>query len=320
MGVDVPVGNDNYWMWLIPSVGQPPVKSFVLLNALFALIVGPLCYFYFRRRERLYLLYFFAPAMACLVTLGLFAYALSADGVRTQIRSRQITWVDSVSGHHVQLSRQTYYAVMGRERGIQTTDQTAVYPVRYTPVYQYYGRRNVTESEGEIVATEDKRFHRGSFFPARTQTQYLTMDVNEDDGHVSFSLNDAVVTNGLLYRMKQCVIRDESSQWWIARDIDPGAKAMMMKSDRESLEAMLGPEVRPPLGEVPMLRDSYYQVRGMAVAGVQVSSLETRLDQWAMNMPHASFIAIAELDSQRLGVKDATVLGSVHVVMGRLGP
>ena len=64
MGIDVPRGNDNYWMWLISSVGQPPVKSFLLLNTLFVILVGPVCYYFFRRRGRLYLLYFFAPCMA----------------------------------------------------------------------------------------------------------------------------------------------------------------------------------------------------------------------------------------------------------------
>lgn len=319
MGIDVPAGNDNYWMWLIPSVGQPPVKSFVFLNALFALLVGPLCYFYFRRRGRLYLLYFVAPLMALIITISLFVFALMRDGVQTKLRSRQITWVDAKSGNHVRQARQTYYSVIGSDRGIRTSDQVALYPVRYSPTfdYRYYGGRD-DRIEGQVVQAEEERVHRGSFYPSRSQVQYLSMDVVEDQSGIEFSAADTTVTNEMKDPLQLLIVRDQQGKYWITRDLEPGGEQKMTSAGQTDVQNLLGPEVRPPLGEVPMLRRSYYRTAGMMTAGIQVSLLETWMDEWALAMPVGSFVALAEIDQERLGVEDATVLDSVHVIMGML--
>ena len=52
--------------------------------------------------------------------------------------------------------------------------------------------------------------------------------------------------------------------------------------------------------------------------GIQVSLLETRLQNWSKHLPPRSFVAIADLVEDRLGVSDASILDSVHVVMGEI--
>ncbi|MEM1069167.1 MAG: hypothetical protein AAGI63_09745 [Planctomycetota bacterium] len=321
MGIDVPAGNDNYWMWLIPSVGQPPVKAFVVLNTLFALLMGPFCYFYFRRRERLYLLYFAAPAMAFVMTIGLFVFALVSDGVQTQIRSRQLTWIDPVHEQHVQQSRQTYFAVMGRERGIHLDDEVAVYPVQHSPTYtyNYYDRRQSdTRSDGEVIDGPDERIHRGSFFPSRSQVQYLMTNAKQDAGCVRFNSQAGTIENELDFALKQVIVCDQQGNVWMVSDLPAGESATAERADQEAVERLLGPDVRPTLGEVPMLRKSYYRVVGMVAVGVQVSLLEGLLDEWSIKMPKGTFLATTELEEERLGVEEALTLDSVHVVMGQL--
>jgi hypothetical protein len=46
--------------------------------------------------------------------------------------------------------------------------------------------------------------------------------------------------------------------------------------------------------------------------------LENRLELWSKRLPPKTFVATAELSEQRLGVEDAIVLDSVHVVMGEI--
>ena len=188
MGIDVPRGNDNYWMWLIESVGQPPVKSFVLLNTLFVILIGPVCYYYFRRRGRLYLLYLVAPLMALAVTLCLFAYALAADGTKTKLRSRQLTWIDSANRYHVSQSRQTYYAVLGSGGGITLDGDTAVYPVRNSPAFnRYYRTRGRNPRQGKYTVDDRVQRLAGAFLPARSQVQYLMTKPIQVDASLDFT-------------------------------------------------------------------------------------------------------------------------------------
>ncbi|MDG2222332.1 MAG: hypothetical protein P8L85_13195 [Rubripirellula sp.] len=317
MGVDVPAGNDDYWMWLIPSVGQPPVNMFVFLNTVFALVVGPLCYFYFRRRQRLYLLYFFAPLLGLLVTVSLFLYALISDGVQTQVRCRQLTWVDPASGYQVQQNRQTYFAATGRKEGIRLSDKVAVYPVYHSPTYQagYYGQTR--SSESSIVQSGDDRIHREDFLPSRRQVQYLTLAVNEETGAVRFSSQDSFVTNGLDLNFEKLLIRDHSGKFWLVSDLAAGDSKVMQASDQSVLARFLGSSARPQLSEVPVLQQRYTGFLSEG-SGSQVSLLESRLDQWLTRMPTGTFLGLSGVDLERVGVDDVYITDSSHVIMGRL--
>ena len=73
--------NDEYWNWLVPGIGRAPVGSFLILIAVFVIVIGPVNYFLLRRKRRLYLLLVTVPLGAALVTLALFAYALISDGL-----------------------------------------------------------------------------------------------------------------------------------------------------------------------------------------------------------------------------------------------
>ncbi|MEE2935531.1 MAG: hypothetical protein VYA84_05995 [Planctomycetota bacterium] len=321
VGIDVPTGADKYWTWLIPSVGQPPVKAFVFLNTVFALMVGPVCYFYFRRRGRLYLLYFMAPLLALLMTLGIFGYALISDGVQTQVRTRQITWVDAASGYQLQQNRQTYFAASGREEGIRLPDDVALYPVQYSSIYRdgYYNR-GMREVESEVVEVGGDRVHRGDFFPSRRQVQYLTLAVNEVMGYVRFSEPDSVATNELELNFEKLLVRDFSGKYWAVSNLAAGESQVMQPADQTALAELLGPTVLPPEVEVPELRQRSYFGIGMGgqVPGDELSLLESRLEQWAEKMPTSSFLGIAEPEQGRLGVDEVRILESGHVIMGRL--
>ena len=42
--------NDDYWKFLIPGVGEAPIWSFTLLVSLFAVVIGPLNYWFWGDR------------------------------------------------------------------------------------------------------------------------------------------------------------------------------------------------------------------------------------------------------------------------------
>ncbi len=316
-GVDIQSGNDNYWMWLIGSVGQPPVKSFVLLNTLFVIIVGPLCYFLFRRRGRLYLLYFFAPALAGVVTISLFAYALASDGTKTRVKVRQVTWLDTENGRALEQSRQTYYAVFGGSDGLRFDPEVAVYPVRNLPVNdRYYRRRSSGTRSGAIADGAEYRSHTGCFLPPRNQVQYLVNEPKSYEKTISFDIGteSATLTNHLPYALNEMIVHDGKGYWKCGR-VEPGDQVEMTSTSFTDVPLLLNDDVLPPLGTVPKLQGGYGW--GGLSPGMHVSRLEQRMEQWKGAIPPKRFVGSAEVTAS-VGAVDAEHDGSVHIIMGEL--
>ena len=318
-GIDVPSGDESYWSWLIGSVGQPPVKSFVILNLLFAILVGPICYFFLLRRNRLYLLYFVAPTLAFLVTCSLFTYALMSDGISTKQRTRQITWLDGKHGYNIAQSRSTYYRVLGFGQQIDVAGDTAIYPVRHAPMgFNYYsGQRNEERLHGVLRTTGDRQLFSNGFLPTRNQVQYLTIQPRVSEPAITVDWNAKIVSSCLPQAVRQILVSDQQGKYWEAFDLESRGTAPLQPCLKVSdqLRGMLGNTVLPDQRKNPII--STYSWSGNNVSA-QTGLLENRLQQWSQHLPNSSFIGIAQLDEDRLGISDAIMLDSTHVIMGEL--
>ncbi|MGI9457636.1 MAG: hypothetical protein ACR2NU_13815, partial [Aeoliella sp.] len=121
--------NADFSNWLIPDVGLAPVIEFQILITLFVLGIGPLNYWLLKRAGRLHLLVLTVPAAAVLITGGLLAYGLLADGFSTRVRSLSITLLDQDRGEAVSWNRLSYYAAFAPREGLTFSKETAVYPI-----------------------------------------------------------------------------------------------------------------------------------------------------------------------------------------------
>jgi hypothetical protein len=280
---------------------------------LFAVLVGPICYFVLRKRERLYLLYFAAPCLALLVTLGLFVYALSADGIRTKVRTRELTWIDSQHQTAATQSRQTYYAVLGASRGIEVPKDTAVFPVRNSPAFERYYYDGRSARPGDYIVNDRQRL-AGGFLPPRDQVQFLTTRPNQDPHSLSFTWTSSggQVTNRVPFAIQRLLACDVNGKYWETDRIGSGETAVLRPSSVKVLPSLFTETIVPPDGSIPMLRRSLQQG---SRAGVHISMLERRLHEWSTKLPTGHFVAIADL-SQDLGIEQALVLNSAHVLMG----
>ena len=315
-GVKPAQGNMTYWTWLIESVGKPPVKSFILLNTLFVIVIGPLAYFFFRSRERLYLLYFFAPVFALMVTLSLFGYAIFADGTATRLRTRQLSWFDQQNDLATTHSRQTYYAVFGSGNGLDMPDDVAIFPVLHSPAVQRYTYHQGDFSPSAVLSVSPKLQNlSGSFLPARNQVQYATIHPDSISGKISidWEAETPTISNQLEIALHQIAIRDKDGQYWKAQSISAESTATLAKGSVSSVDAIISKRVVPDPTEAPML-----SANRNAAVNRSVSLLEEKLMSWQSRMPTSHFIASADLIVDELGVKDATIKDSVHVIMGEL--
>lgn len=318
-GVDISLGSSSYWSWVIPSVGQPPVKTFVLLNILFALLIGPVCYYFLRNRSRLYVLYFAAPAAALFVTCSLFVYAIAKDGLGTKARVRQITWIDPKSKYNVQQSRHTYFNSTGGGPGLVFSDQTATYLVSNIELEnrRYYFRSN-SDRYGTVSSDSDQQRFSAGFLPPREQVQYICVDVDKaDQPTLSFEMKSTppTVTSTLEKPITEFVVCDQGGQHWKASVIGPGETVDLAKTGPGAALDILDSNVLPPKLESPDLNGNSRYRKYSSID--QYSLLERKLESW-VNMPRNSFIGKMDLDTNKLGIESASMIRSSHIIMGEL--
>jgi hypothetical protein len=326
-GLNAPAGNRRYWSFLIESVGQPPVKWFVLLNTLFAFGIGPVCYFLLRRRDRLYLLFFVAPAVALLVTGSLFAYAVLADGIRTRAQTKTLTWVDAAHDSVCRESHHAYFSVFG-QTGLRFPSDSLVVPLKGMPQRKGYYQSGGSRFSGRTFAFADhtQRFD-GDFLPSRDQVQYYERRPVHDQPSPRFQFDAAAgegsIENPFPYALRRLLVHQGNGRYWVADSIAADGEARLQPASRLSVRDFLDSSLLDdvlflPTGQVPTF-NSWNQTNRSGALGSEISQLDARLKRWAVTgLPPGHFIAVAETPNATLALEAGSLVDEIHVVMGNL--
>ncbi|MEQ1825688.1 MAG: hypothetical protein ABL921_07060 [Pirellula sp.] len=119
---------DDYWTWLIPSVGRTPVIPFLAFVVLFVGIVVPGLMFWCNQHKRRVWLVVSMPVTAAFFTMLLFGYGIFKDGLGAVSRTRSLTLLDS-DGDGMVWSRQSLFAARVPSQGIVLQRDTQVAPL-----------------------------------------------------------------------------------------------------------------------------------------------------------------------------------------------
>ncbi len=252
-------GNEGFISFLLPGVGQAPVTSFRVLISLFVILIGPLNYLWLRRLGRVHLMIITVPLGSLAVTVGLFAYALLADGLGTRVRARSVTFLNQQQGEASQWARLSYYAGLRPVAGLAFSERTAVLPLPYAPDQEgsdgprriiEYVTRDATSRDaasrdqatgdratGDRATGDDsalpQKFKQG-WLAARRPMQLLTfknkttqarLEVNQQqnaNGKLSVR-----VTNRLGSRIQQLLLRDQAGGLYTWQSLDQGDQATL---------------------------------------------------------------------------------------------
>ncbi len=319
-GIDYQAGDRNYWRWLIESVGGPPVKSFLTLNTLFVVLVGPIAYFVLRRLDRLYFLYFVAPALAVLFTSSLFAFAILSDGVGTKLRTHQWTWVDTVNRVVVDQDRSTIFSSFGSDslRFDRQSLVLAVLPSGVQDFSRYLGTD--VRPAGRVHWTEESQIGSGEFLPTRSQVQYLatrpevgtalpvSFEINSENGEVVIHNHSERTIGPLIYRDSQSIFHSVDL-------VEGGESAVMRVSSQQGVRDLIGGRELPANGFVPNVRSGWSMVYNSSSPSDDRPILERTLSRWLKLLPKNSFVGISEVDRARFPVVDPQVSLARHVIM-----
>lgn len=233
VGVSYQQDNRQFYDLLVPGAGLAPVTGFRIIISLFVLTVGPLCFIWLWRINKLHMLILILPIVSLIVTLTLGLYALVSDGLGTRLRVRSLTVIDQDTGREARWSRLSYYAAMAPTDGLTFSDQTVVLPIVpvFDRTFKSFPQRTMRMTEGE------QRLRQG-WLNARKPAQYLTWNGDETQRRLAVtSGTDALgqptmqVTNDLGTPLDQLAVRHTSGVLFFTENLGEGESAELKRID-----------------------------------------------------------------------------------------
>jgi hypothetical protein len=225
-GVSLERKNGDFWNWLVRGVGLAPVTQFRVLITAFVLAIGPVNYFWLRRRGKLHLLVVIVPLAALTVTLGLFGFALVSDGLDIRVRARTYTQIDQRTGQAACWSRISYYAGMAPSGGLlfpddvvavpltPNDDDSSSMPMRQTMVWSDHTQRLAS---GWLASRTP-----GQFITVRSRKSEAGLRILPARGQVGPQIENALGT-----RVIRLLLADDDGKHYHAVDLAAGARAAL---------------------------------------------------------------------------------------------
>jgi hypothetical protein len=339
--------NGDFWSWLVRGVGLAPVTEFRVLITAFVLMIGPLNYFWLRRRGRLHLLVIVVPAAACLVTCGQFGFAILADGLDVRVRARTFTRLDQRSGQAVCWSRISYYAGLAPSGGLAFPDDLVVLPLTAND-----GDASDMPRRQNLIWSSHRQDLVSGWLPSRTPMQFITVRSRTSQSGLRYlparAGSPPQVENQLGSRVVRLLLADEAGRHYRAADFAAGERvALAAVDDPADEEAAIYDFVddhKPgvPDGFVPpssygySSRRRYYRYwaavnNALSPASLISSRLESGLREAVLGpgphaswikpngfaLPKRSYLAIVERSPEVVfGVDNPREEDSLHVVVG----
>jgi hypothetical protein len=215
-GIVPDVGTEEFFNFMNPGIRGVPVYGFMVLITAFAVLIGPVNYFYLRRKRLLWLLLVTVPATALVTSVLLVGYSVAAHGFSIRSRIRSLTVLDQKSHSAVTVARLALFAGVAPARGMQFSPETAVYPV-FPPTAEP-GAFTVDWTETQALTS--------GWLLSRTRTQFLTIRHAEQPERVEIKPGQdggLAIVNGLPWELEAVIVADESGRLLSARNVLPNA-------------------------------------------------------------------------------------------------
>ena len=235
-GIAPDFGTEEFYNFMNPSIRGVPVYGFMVLITVFAVLIGPVNYFYLRRKRLLWLLLVTVPATALVTSVLLVGYSVAAHGFSIRSRIRSLTVLDQKSHSAVTVARLALFAGVAPARGMQFSPETAVYPV-FPPT---------TEPGAFTVNWTENQSLTSGWLLSRTRTQFLTIRHAEQRARVDVKPGQdggLAIVNGLPWELEAVLVADASGRLLSARNVLPNATELLAgvsETNRSDFVRLLG--------------------------------------------------------------------------------
>ncbi len=339
--VDPVFGDRRFWDWVIPGVAQPPIYTFMGLLALFVILVGPVAYRSLSRMGRAYLMFFVAPLLAAVTTLGMLIYGLLADGLSTQVRVREVTWVANAEGDAARYCRSAYFAGIRPSGGLRFPANSSVIPYDLSDVRSWYEayQRDAGTVGSVTLTNEEIRLDRG-FLPSRSQRQFVTYrPISNFGGIVRTAAGGQELRSRFDRPVTELILRDLDGKYWYVPRMDPVDPCTMKPLDDAAagerlsgLYALQRPTPPAAITSTMAAADAKIdllvelivsRVWQAKVGSSAVSAGESAIENWLRQtlqieseLPEGKYVALMDVTADCIAVPSANLVESVHYVVG----
>jgi hypothetical protein len=213
----------------VPGVGEIPVRFFAFLIVAFAVVIGPLNLFLFRKGRRRLLILVSIPVLSLVVSAVLLGYALFGEGLSVKVVPRSITYLDQVIKRASHVSKTGYYAGTTPADGLRLPPEASIMEIWAQPEPNDRARRTIELDEGIKLD--------GGWLPVRTPREFLVtaarawrerVEIGERDG------NTLAITNGTSVRLLEFLVCTPDGTLFAATDVGPGEGALATRVPGEA--------------------------------------------------------------------------------------
>ena len=267
--------NAEFYEWLIPGVKGVPVAGFLVLMTGFAVLIGPVNYFWLKQRHQIGRLAVTIPLIAAAAGGALLLLSVVMHGWTAKGRRLEVTVHDPALDRAATFARTAFFAPRDPD-ALAFDPATAVF--RLPPPGGAAG--------GGRVDWTDRQAWAGAFARGRTRTQFVTVTPRPERGRLTVGgggvRTGLRVTNGYERDFSHVVAADADGVTYYGEDLAAGAAATLAPLDgvrlfawRTALDGRL-PE-RPPgmtadgLGVLGVFGDLFGRRRGDPGASFRAS-------------------------------------------------
>ncbi len=221
-----------------------PVRGLFLLMLLFVVVIGPVNYLLLARRKKKLWLWWTVPAISLAASLGVFGYAMLAEGWRGYARTEAMTILDENAHRATTIGLTAFYAPLTPGDGLRFSYDTEVLP-QLPEMHRYYGS-NRGGTPRAVDWTEDQHLTSGwitarvpaHFAIRKSEPRRERLNVRREAGVIS-------IVNGLGADIRQL--------WWAERD----GKVFQAENVPAGANASLRLTELRTRGEVASLREAF---------------------------------------------------------------
>ena len=214
------------WDVRIPGVGELPLRTFMALLFLFAILIGPVNLLVLKKLGKPALLLITIPVISGAASLGLLVYGVLYQGIDTKATRRAISLLDQRTARVATVERSAVFVGLSQGRGLRPGAGTAVFPAHVTGNGERY---DVHLDDGMVLA--------GSYLPPRDPVANMILHEGAARTRLEVSRRDGVleVTNAFEVGIEELVLRDPGGAWFHHRGrLEPGESARLKPSRERS--------------------------------------------------------------------------------------
>lgn len=110
---------------------QIPVRGLFFLLLLFSILIGPVNFFFLKRRNKRILMLVTVPLLAVTASFVVFAYGILSEGWTGYSRTSALTYLDQTKHRAVTLGWKAYYFPLSLQNGLEFKPSTEIIPQVY---------------------------------------------------------------------------------------------------------------------------------------------------------------------------------------------